>query len=240
MPIFRLGPDKSLFPDPAMAEPNGMLAVGGDLSAQRLLAAYRSGIFPWFDASQPILWWSPDPRMVLRPSEVHVSRSLRKSIRRLPYEIRFDSAFSQVIRSCAHTSRPGQGGTWITASMAQAYETLHGLGHAHSAEAWLDGRLVGGLYGVCQGGAFFGESMFASAPDASKMAFVVLARWLESQGVSLIDCQVATQHLRHFGGYEIPRSEFLHRVRQGLKLASLPPRWHAPLPKEAPALYLMA
>ena len=177
MPIFRLGRDVA-FPDPARAEPDGLLAVGGDLRPERLLAAYALGIFPWFDDSSPILWWSPDPRPVLEPERLHVSRRLARTIRQGRYRVTADTAFERVIRSCAARERPGQRGTWITDEMVLAYVRLHRLGFAHAFEAWEGDALAGGLYGVSLGGVFFGESMFADRPDASKVAFVRAVEWL--------------------------------------------------------------
>jgi leucyl/phenylalanyl-tRNA--protein transferase len=210
--VFRL-PRAPIFPDPELSESDGLLAVGGDLSPERLLAAYASGIFPWYSEETPILWWSPEPRMVLLPEELHVPRSLRRTLRSGRYEIRADTAFSEVIRRCARKDRPGQEGTWITAEMLRAYERLHALGHAHSFEAWDDEGLAGGLYGVSLGSAFFGESMYADRPDASKAAFVTGVAWLRRRGFERVDCQVDTDHLRRFGAREIPRVEFLARLR---------------------------
>ena len=201
----------------ALDEPNGLLAMGGDLSPPTLLAAYRQGIFPWYESGQPILWWSPDPRLVLYPDRLHIARSLRKVLRRGRYRISFDKDFAGVIHACATTPRPGQKGTWITAEMAAAYLQLHRLGYAHSVEAWQGDQLVGGLYGVALGGAFFGESMFARAPDASKTAFATLVRHLEIWGYSLIDCQVTTPHLLRFGAEEIPRQRFLAQLSEALQ-----------------------
>lgn len=212
MPVFRLN-DLPLFPPPELAEAGGLLAVGGDLSAERLLAAYRNGIFPWYSEGQPIWWHSPDPRFVLDPAKLHVPRSLAKILRRKDYEIRFDTAFGEVIRACAKRPRPNQRGTWITRDMVRAYERLFDLGLAHSAEAWQDGKLVGGLYGVSLGDVYFGESMYADAPDASKCAFVVLVRWMVARGIQLVDSQVYTEHLARFGAEEIPRAEYLARLR---------------------------
>lgn len=206
-----------MFPPPELAEQSGLLAVGGDLRPERLLLAYSLGIFPWYSEGTPILWHSPDPRMVLCASELHISRSLRKAIRREPYEIRLDSAFDQVISGCARSERPGQDGTWITTEMTEAYLELHRRGYAHSAEAWQGGELVGGLYGVSLGRAFFGESMFARRPDASKIAFVHLIRWLQSWGVELVDCQVHTEHLARLGATEWPRARFLAALRDALE-----------------------
>lgn len=213
MPVFRLS-ELPLFPPPELSEAGGLLAVGGDLSPERLLNAYRSGIFPWYSEGEPIWWHSPDPRFVLEPERLHIPRSLAKVIRRRPYEVRFDTAFAAVIRGCATAPRPGQRGTWITRAMVRAYERLHQLGVAHSAEAWREGELVGGLYGVSLGDVYFGESMFARAPDASKMAFVVLVRWMRARGVGLVDSQVRTDHLARFGAEEWPRRRYLDRLAE--------------------------
>lgn len=225
MPVFGLTEDPGLFPDPQLADDDGLLAVGGDLSAQRLIAAYAAGIFPWFEQGQPILWWSPDPRMVLEPTALHVPRSLAKVMRADPYQIQFDTAFERVIERCAEKRRPGQRGTWITPDMKRAYQRLFELGLAHSAEAWQGGKLVGGLYGVSLGGAFFGESMFADAPDASKVAFVVMVRQLGEWGIDLVDCQVATSHLARFGAVEVPRERFLAQLQESLKRPTRQGRW---------------
>ena len=213
--IYRLD-DRLIFPSPALAEPSGLLAVGGDLSPKRLILAYASGIFPWYHDGLPILWHSPDPRTVLLAGQIHVGKSLAKEIRRGQYEIRLDTAFRAVMEACASTPRADQDGTWITSEMLEAYVTLHHLGLAHSAEAWKDGSLVGGLYGVSLGAAFFGESMFARAPDASKVAFVTLVRQLERWGIELIDCQVKTSHLARFGAVEWPRKLFLSALEKAL------------------------
>ena len=191
----------------AMAEPNGLLAAGADLSPARLLTAYRSGIFPWYGKDQPVLWWSPDPRMVLFPAEFRVPRSLAKRLRRRDYEIRTDTAFETVMRACA-APRDGDAGTWITPDMVAAYCELHRLGHAHCVETWIDGELAGGLYGIALGRAFYGESMFTRAPDASKIALAHLVRQLMQWQFGMIDCQMNTTHLARFGAREIPRSEF--------------------------------
>jgi len=224
VPIFRLRKELA-FPDPGLAHESGILAVGGDLSPERLLLAYASGIFPWFEDDQPILWWSPDPRLVLDPRELHVPRSLAKVLKRGTYEIRWDTAFAQVMERCATVSRRGQDGTWITEDMLAAYVRLHELGWAHSAEAWQEGMLVGGLYGVSLGSAFFGESMFADAPDASKAAFVTLVQRLREGGCDLVDCQVKTEHLVRFGAVEIPRTEYLRRLRVSLSRPTHRGRW---------------
>ena len=215
MAIYRLGRPIA-FPHPSLAEPDGLLAVGGDLSPERLVAAYSEGIFPWFDERSPILWWSPDPRLVLEPAELHVSRTLRRTIRRGAYRVTADRAFERVIRSCADRKRPNQRGTWITGEMIDAYVRLHELGLAHSFEAWEGETLAGGLYGVSLGGAFFGESMFADRPDASKVAFVRSIEFLVDRGTDLVDCQVRTDHLVSLGAGEISRGEFLARLRAAL------------------------
>lgn len=204
-----LRPDQFDFPSPeqALDEPNGLLAAGGDLSPGRLLAAYRLGIFPWYEEGQPILWWSPHPRTVLLPDEIHISRSLRKTLRRGNYQVTADQCFAQVVEACAGP-RAGASGTWITDAMLEAYCELHAMGYAHSIEVWQQGRLTGGLYGVAMGAAFFGESMFSRASNASKIALVHLAGQLRSWGFGIIDCQVETQHLLSMGARSIPRPEF--------------------------------
>ncbi len=224
MAVFRL-PREPVFPDPELSEPDGLLAVGGDLSPARLLRAYAEGIFPWYADDTPILWWSPDPRMVLLPAELHVPRSLRRTLRSGRYRIRSDRAFAEVIRRCATARRPGQDGTWITDAMVAAYERLHALGRAHSFEAWDADGLAGGLYGVSLGAAFFGESMFAERDDASKAAFVTAVEWMRARGVELVDCQVDTDHLRRFGAREVPRREFLARLRNALATPAPAGRW---------------
>lgn len=191
----------------ALIEPNGLLAVGGDLSPQRLLAAYCKGIFPWFNEDDPILWWSPDPRMVMFPSELKISRSLRKTLKKDYYQICTDRCFTQVMQACA-APRKEQAGTWIHPQMIAAYSALHEMGLAHSVETWIDGELAGGLYGVSLGKVFFGESMFSRQPDASKIAFVHLVKQLQCWEYGLIDCQVRTGHLASLGAREISRAEF--------------------------------
>lgn len=191
----------------ALREPNGLLAAGGDLSPDRLLSAYRHGCFPWFQEGQPILWWSPDPRMVLLPAELHVSRSLRKTQRRGHFEVSFDRNFAAVIQACAGP-RSYADGTWITPAMQAAYLELHRRGIAHSVEVWQDGQLVGGLYGLAIGRLFFGESMFSRATDASKIGFITLVEQLRDCGFVLIDCQMHTSHLASFGARQLPRTEF--------------------------------
>ncbi len=220
-----LGRDPTFPPlESALREPNGLLAAGGDLSPRRLLEAYRRGIFPWFSEGDPILWWSPDPRMVLVPGEIKVSRSLSKTLRNKPYEVRFDTAFEDVLRACA-APREGEPGTWITAEMRAAYGRLHRLGHAHSVETWIDGQLAGGLYGVALGRMFYGESMFSRARDASKIALVHLARRLQEAGFGLIDCQMRTDHLASLGAREIPRAQFQRRLSELVDYAGRPGPW---------------
>lgn len=192
----------------ALTEPNGLIAAGGDLSPERILAAYRHGIFPWFAPGDPILWWSPDPRMILVPGEFRRTRSLTKTLRNTDYEVRFDSAFPEVITACASTPRAGQNGTWISDDMVTAYSELHRLGYAHSVETWRDGRLIGGLYGLAIGRAFFGESMFARATDASKIALAHLVELLRTRDFGIIDCQMETAHLASLGARPIPRRDF--------------------------------
>ena len=224
MPVFRLD-ERLVFPPAELADDNGVIAVGGDLRPERLLLAYASGIFPWYSEDLPIIWHSPDPRMVLRASDLHVSRSLRKAMRKRPYEIRLDTAFRQVIETCAVTPRPGQDGTWITDEMVEAYIDLHELGFAHSAEAWRDGELVGGLYGVSLGAAYFGESMFAHADDASKLAFVALVSQLREWDIELIDCQVHTDHLARFGATKWPRHEYLSVLQTAMQHPTRRGKW---------------
>ena len=211
----------------ALAEPNGLLAAGGDLSPERLIAAYRRGIFPWFSAGQPILWWSPDPRMVLYVDEFRKSRSLAKRVRRKEYEVRVDTAFRDVIDSCSAKLREGQRGTWITPEMIDAYCELHRRGVAHSVESWRDGQLCGGLYGMALGRVFFGESMFAHETDASKVALVHLVALLEEQGVPLIDCQQETAHLKSFGARPIARTMFAGHLTELIHSTEPVPGWRA-------------
>ncbi|WP_217473865.1 leucyl/phenylalanyl-tRNA--protein transferase [Stutzerimonas stutzeri] len=199
----------------AMREPNGLLAAGGDLSPERLMAAYRHGCFPWYQEGQPLLWWSPDPRTVLYPEELHVSRSLRKKLRQEVFNVTFDQAFRAVIEGCAGP-RSYADGTWITTPMQDAYVTLHRLGVAHSVEVWQDGRLVGGLYGLAMGRLFFGESMFSHTTDASKVGFVTLVERLRDWDFKLIDCQMPTQHLASFGARPIPRQVFAEALAKHL------------------------
>ncbi|MEI7842108.1 MAG: leucyl/phenylalanyl-tRNA--protein transferase [Gallionellaceae bacterium] len=206
--------DEQPFPSlrDALTEPNGLLAAGGDLSSARLLDAYRQGIFPWFNEGDPVLWWSPDPRMVLFPSEFKLSDSLRKTIRKGQFEIRFDTSFEQVMRACA-APREDQAGTWIIEDMIQAYCELHRQGYAHSVEVWMEGELVGGLYGMAIGKMFYGESMFSRKSNASKIALAHLAKQLECWNFGMIDCQMNTPHLASLGAREIPRDEFITRLQ---------------------------
>jgi leucyl/phenylalanyl-tRNA--protein transferase len=224
VPLHRLAREVA-FPDPRDAEPDGLLAVGGDLTPDRLVAAYAAGIFPWYGPGSPILWWSPDPRLVLRPERLHVPRSLARTLRRGRYRLTADTAFPEVIRACARVERPGQDGTWITGAMIVAYERLHALGLAHSFEAWDGDALAGGLYGVSLGSAFFGESMFSVRPDASKAAFIRSVEHLRGLGVGLIDCQVRTDHLARFGAEEVPRDEFLALLDAALEAPTRQGRW---------------
>lgn len=208
----------------ALRSPNGLLCAGGALSPGRIVEAYSHGIFPWFSEGDPILWWSPDPRMVLFPGELRVSRSLRKTISRGTYETRFDTSFREVMEACAQP-RGGQGGTWIVPEMVAAYTALHERGLAHSVESWLDGRLVGGLYGVALGKVFFGESMFARAPDASKVALVRLVERLREAAYRVIDCQQATAHLASLGAREIPRAAFAQLLRESIQYPPIGGSW---------------
>ena len=205
--------DDLVFPAVELAEPSGLLAVGGDLSVERLLLAYRSGIFPWYSEGQPILWWSPDPRFVLFPDRLKVSASLQRVMKSGKFTVTFDRDFPAVVSSCRTVKRKHEDSTWITPAMQQAYVRLHEAGHAHSVEVWLDQRLVGGLYGVVVGNSFCGESMFAHERDASKVALVALVRKPLPEGLELIDCQVPTPHLRSMGAEEMPRSAFIRRLR---------------------------
>lgn len=218
--------DSTPFPpvERAMREPNGLLAMGGDLSPERLLDAYRHGIFPWFNAQDPILWWSPDPRMVLFPREFRIARSLRKTLAKRHYQVRTDHAFEQVMRACA-APRHGQPGTWIHEEMIAAYSELHRTGQAHSVETWMDGELAGGLYGIAIGRMFYGESMFSRRTDASKIALAHLSAQLARWNFGMIDCQMNTPHLASLGAREIPRSEFVTRLQELIKYADRESPW---------------
>jgi leucyl/phenylalanyl-tRNA--protein transferase len=211
MPVYQI-PDELLFPDPELAEEDGLLGVGGDLSPERLLLAYANGIFPWFSKGEPIMWWSPDPRCVLRPEKLKISTSLRQALKKGNYEVRFDTCFEEVIRQCSASKRKGQRGTWITREMQEAYIRLFELGFAHSTEVFMDGKIAGGLYGVSIGGMYSGESMFHLRPEASKIALYHLVERLKERGYPLIDCQVTNQHLLSLGAEEMPRKEFLKQL----------------------------
>ena len=196
----------------ALTEPNGLIAIGGDLSATRLLSAYKQGIFPWFNEGEPIMWWSPNPRMVLFPDELKIANSLKKALKKNLFEVRFNTAFKEVMTACSQSPRDGQGGTWISPEMINAYTELHKLGHAICMESWLNNKLVGGCYGVIIGNMFYGESMFHTQSDASKVAFVHLVQHLQNQGVGMIDCQMKTPLLASFGGREIKLELFVQNL----------------------------
>lgn len=215
MPLFRLS-EKIEFPPPWLARSDGLLCIGGDLCTQRLLLAYQNGIFPWFSDNEPILWWSPNPRLVLFPKALRISRSLKKKIKKVPFRVTMDNAFEQTIVACSKPRGPGNDGTWLVDEMIEAYISLHELGYAHSIEAWYQNRLVGGLYGVCVGGSFFGESMFSFEADASKIALVALINHLIFHGFDLIDCQVTTGHLLKMGAVEISRDSFLKKIKNSV------------------------
>lgn len=227
MPVF-LHPDRNLFPPFSVASEEGLLAIGGSLSRERLLSAYARGIFPWYDKTTPILWWVPPKRCMLRPWEMHVPKSLRRVVNSRRFAITLDTAFARVIGHCAAAPRPDQDGTWIVPEIVAAYIDLHVAGYAHSVEAWHDGELVGGLYGVSLGRAFFGESMFFTAPDASKVCFVWLARILEHWGFTLIDCQQTTDNLVRFGAYVVSREAFTGYLVEALLTETKPGQWYVP------------
>ena len=222
MTVYRLA-DALAFPSPQEAEPDGLLAVGGDLRPERLLLAYSMGIFPW--QGSPPLWFSPDPRWVLRPERLRVDRSARRALRRGGFELRMDSAFERVVDACARTERPGQDGTWITSDILEAYVEMHRLGFGHSVEAWAGGELVGGLYGLSLGGAFFGESMFSWQDDASKVALVALLDQLRAWRFDLLDCQIHTDHVERLGAEPWPRERFLARLERSLERPTRRGRW---------------
>lgn len=224
MPVYQLSEDLA-FPSPHLASKEGLLAVGGDLSRSRLLLAYSLGIFPWYSDGEPILWWSPDPRLVLYPDELKITRSLNKVIKKGAFTLTIDRAFDRVINECARVPREKQRGTWIVAEMVEAYCRLHASGFAHSVEAWADNRLAGGLYGVSLGRCFFGESMFTLVSNASKVAFVALVQYLQSLNFTLIDCQISTDHLIRFGAREISRTRYLRELEEGLKTPTLRGKW---------------
>lgn len=213
MPIFRLTEDL-VFPDPSLSEEDGLLAVGGDLSAERLLLAYTNGIFPWFSENEPILWWSPNPRFIIYPKDIKISKSMKKLLKRNTYKITFDTCFRDVITNCSNLRIDA--GTWITNEMIEAYYNLHELGFAHSVEAWHDDKLVGGLYGVSIGKCFFGESMFSTMDNSSKAAFITLCKVLEQKEFLIIDCQVHTKHLESLGAIHISGEKFLEILEKGI------------------------
>ncbi|MBL7178760.1 MAG: leucyl/phenylalanyl-tRNA--protein transferase [Pseudomonadota bacterium] len=224
MPVFLLSENIS-FPPPHFASKEGLLAVGGDLSQQRLLLAYRMGIFPWFSDDEPILWWSPHPRLVLYPEEIRVSKTLKKIIRKNTFHITMDSAFEQVIQSCAKIRIEKNEGTWIVQKMIDAYCKLHGSGFAHSVEAWYQGELAGGIYGISLGKCFFGESMFSRISNASNVTLVKLVEYLKALSFDMLDCQITTAHLLRFGAREIPRAVFLKQLKKSLTAPTLQGRW---------------
>ncbi|MBU0729405.1 MAG: leucyl/phenylalanyl-tRNA--protein transferase [Proteobacteria bacterium] len=226
MPVFQLT-DSPFFPPPHLAREDGLIAVGGDLSPERILVAYQMGIFPWYSQGEPILWWAPDPRLVLFPDELRISKRLARTIRKKPFRITMDSAFRQVIESCAKFPRPGQeeAGTWIVEEMIEAYCTLHDLGFAHSVECWDGDELVGGLYGLAIGAIYYGESMFSKASDASKIGMAFLVEKLAGWGFEMIDCQIATDHLKRMGAREIPADDFYDRLNIALSKPTRQGKW---------------
>jgi leucyl/phenylalanyl-tRNA--protein transferase len=224
MAVYLLS-DDLFFPSPNLASGDGLLAIGGDLSQKRLLLAYSMGIFPWYSEAEPILWWSPDPRLVLYPEELYVSKSLKKTIKKDLFRITMDQAFERVIIECARSRTENDEGTWIVDEMIQAYCELHASGFAHSVEAWQNEKLAGGLYGVSLGKCFFGESMFTRITNASKVAFVALVNHLKALGFDLIDCQITTEHLVSFGAREIPRVLFLDQLKKFLNAPTLRGKW---------------
>jgi len=231
MPIFRLV-DDLVFPPPDYADPSGLIAIGGDLSSERLLEAYRVGIFPWYSDDQPILWWSPDPRLVLELDRFKIARSLRKTLKKGIFKVTFDRVFEEVIAACATVDRDGQQGTWITQEMQDAYIKLHGLGFAHSVETWFDNQLVGGLYGVSLGKAFFGESMFHLKSDASKVALATLVDRLKAWGFRFIDAQMTTEHLVSLGAQELSRRIFLKQLQSALRHPTKRGKWRIDIPAD--------
>lgn len=218
MPIYSLGEDL-IFPHPSLSREDGLLAVHGDLSPQRLLLAYCNGIFPWFSEDEPILWWSPDPRFIIYPKDIKVSHSMKKLLKKNTYKITFNTCFREVICNCASVRK--ESGTWITNDMIESYCKLHELGFAHSVEAWHGDTLVGGLYGLSIGKCFFGESMFSTMSNSSKAAFINLCKFLEERGYLIVDCQVYTEHLESLGAISIPKDEFLELVEKGISMTPL-------------------
>ena len=224
MPVYQLSEDL-VFPSPYLASKEGLLAIGGDLSPNRLLLAYGNGIFPWYSENEPVLWWSPDPRLVLYPAELKVSRSLKKVLKQDVFQVTMDRAFEDVIAECARVRLEKHEGTWIVDDMVRAYCRLHESGFAHSVETWKDNRLAGGLYGVSLGKCFFGESMFTRIPNASKVALVALAEHLKQLDFAFIDCQITTAHLTRFGAREISRAHYLDELAEALKAATRRGKW---------------
>ncbi len=238
MPLFRLS-ERLDFPPAWLARSDGLLCIGGDLSAQRILLAYENGIFPWFSENEPILWWSPDPRLVLFPGNIKISKSLNKKIKGNFFHLTIDHAFEETILSCSKPRKKEYAGTWLVEEMIEAYVQLHKLGYAHSIEAWKEGRLVGGLYGLCLGGIFFGESMFSFERDASKIALAALACHLKQHRFDLIDCQVTTNHLLSLGATEISRNSYLDIIQRSIKRKDIGNIWNPdiPLTIQQPAYY---
>lgn len=224
MPVYQLSEDL-VFPSPYLASKEGLLAIGGDLSPERLLLAYGNGIFPWYSEGEPILWWSPDPRLVLYPAELKISRSLRKVVRQAIFKVTMDRAFEDVITECAQVRLENNEGTWIVDDMVRAYCQLHKSGFAHSVEVWKGNRLAGGLYGVSLGRCFFGESMFTRITNASKVALVALAEHAKQLDFALIDCQITTTHLTRFGAREISRARYLDELAEALRAVTLQGQW---------------
>ncbi len=234
MTVYSIG-DQIVFPPADWARPDGLLAVGGDLSVPRLLTAYRLGIFPWFNEGDPILWWSPDPRMAMFPDEFYINRRFRRLLKKGDFSITMDAAFSEVVDQCAYQPTPSRESTWITLEMREAYQALFEAGYAHSVECWRGGQLAGGLYGVAIGRCFFGESMFSAAPNGSKVALAYLTAHLRQWRFEIIDCQLPTHHLKRLGAREIPRSEYLKHLRRGTAIAGPASPWQvetSPLKQE--------
>jgi len=226
MPLFWLSNEHLVFPPVHLAEPEGVLAVGGDLTPERLLKAYSQGIFPWYSPGEPILWWCPNPRFVLFPEKLKVSKSMRPYFNQQKFQISFDQQFETVMRECGNVPREGQDGTWITEEMVEGYTQLHEMGYAHSVEVWDGEKLVGGLYGISLGKVFFGESMFAKASNASKFGFISLVRKLEERGFWLIDCQQETPHLARFGAESIPRKDFIQTLERNQQAKTIKGKWN--------------
>lgn len=227
MPVYKLNKEYLSFPPATEANPEGLLAIGGKLSEDWLLAAYEKGLFPWFNEGEPILWWSPDPRCIIFPERVHISKSMHRVLNNSELEFKLDTNFKSVIRQCANVDRKGENGTWITNEMIAAYTKLYDIGMAHSAELYRGDELVGGLYGVCVGGVFFGESMFSKEKNASKVVLIRLCVWLQNHGFELFDCQMFSSHLGSMGAEEVSREEFLRRLETGLEIPTIRGKWNA-------------